>query len=138
HGLNNFRISMSTNSNVASSKMLFGHPVGLFMLFFAEMWERFSYYGMRALLVLYLVEEITSDNPGLGWTAKEAGNLYGTYTMLVYITPVIGGIIADKFLGYRKAIMIGAILMSLGHFSLAFQPMPAFYLGLGLIIIGNG
>lgn len=129
---------MSNQENVASSKTLFGHPVGLFILFFTEMWERFSYYGMRALLVLYLVEEVTSDNPGLGWTAEEAGSLYGSYTMLVYITPVLGGIIADKYLGFRKAIMVGAILMSLGHFSLAFQPMPAFYLGLGLIIIGNG
>ncbi|MGB1041317.1 MAG: peptide MFS transporter, partial [Flavobacteriales bacterium] len=117
---------------------LFGHPIGLYVLFFTELWERFSYYGMRALLVLYLVEEISSDNPGLGWTASEAGSLYGWYTMLVYITPIIGGIIADKLLGYRKAITTGAILMSLGHFALAFNPMPAFYLGLFLLIIGNG
>ena len=123
---------------VASDKELFGHPVGLFILFFTEMWERFSYYGMRALLVLYLVEEISSENPGLGWTSEEAGNLYGWYTMLVYITPIIGGVIADKLLGFRKAITTGAILMSLGHFSLAFEPMPAFYLGLGLLIVGNG
>lgn len=124
--------------NVASSKTLFGHPVGLFILFFTEMWERFSYYGMRALLVLYLVEEINSDNPGLGWESDEAGSLYGWYTMLVYITPILGGIIADKLLGFRRAITYGAILMSLGHFALAFEPMPAFYLGLGLLIVGNG
>ncbi|UKN01741.1 peptide MFS transporter [Paracrocinitomix mangrovi] len=129
---------MNSNNNIASSKTLFGHPVGLFILFFTEMWERFSYYGMRALLVLYLVEEITSPNPGLGWNKEDAGSLYGTYTMLVYITPILGGIIADKILGFRKAITVGAILMSLGHFSLAFEPLPAFYLGLGLIIIGNG
>ncbi|MCB9222953.1 MAG: peptide MFS transporter [Crocinitomicaceae bacterium] len=129
---------MSNNQNVASSKTLFGHPVGLFILFFTEMWERFSYYGMRALLVLYLVEEINSKNPGLGWTSAEAGDLYGWYTMFVYITPVLGGIIADKLLGFRRAITIGAILMSAGHFALAFEPMPAFYLGLGLLIIGNG
>jgi POT family proton-dependent oligopeptide transporter len=129
---------MGSNNNVASSKTLFGHPVGLFILFFTEMWERFSYYGMRALLVLYLVEEVNSDNPGLGWSAQEAGDLYGWYTMLVYITPVLGGIIADKLLGFRKAITTGAILMSAGHFALAFEPMPAFYLGLALLIIGNG
>ncbi len=128
----------SGTGNVASDTTLFGHPVGLFILFFTEMWERFSYYGMRALLVLYLVEEINSDNPGLGWEADEAGNLYGLYTMLVYITPILGGIIADKILGFRKAITTGAILMSLGHFALAFEPMPAFYLGLGLLIVGNG
>ena len=126
------------SENVASSKTVFGHPVGLFVLFFTEMWERFSYYGMRALLVLYLVEEINSDNPGLGWSSDEAGNLYGWYTMLVYITPILGGIIADKLLGFRKAITTGAVLMSLGHFALAFEPMPAFYLGLGLLIVGNG
>lgn len=126
------------NESVASNTTLFGHPVGLFILFFTEMWERFSYYGMRALLVLYLVEEISSENPGLGWNSDEAGDLYGWYTMLVYITPILGGIIADKILGFRKAITTGAILMSLGHFALAFEPMPAFYLGLGLLIVGNG
>jgi POT family proton-dependent oligopeptide transporter len=125
-------------SNDAIDKKVFGHPVGLFVLFFTEMWERFSYYGMRALLVLYLVEEITSDNPGLGWSSEDAGGLYGWYTMLVYITPILGGIIADKLLGYRKAITMGAVLMSLGHFALAFDPMPAFYLGLALLIVGNG
>ncbi|MEZ5001878.1 MAG: peptide MFS transporter [Chitinophagales bacterium] len=122
----------------AREKTLFGHPVGLFILFFTEMWERFSYYGMRALLVLYLIESVTSDNPGLGWTSKNASSLYGWYTMLVYITPILGGIIADKILGFRKAIIIGALLMTLGHLSLAFQPLPAFYLGLILLIVGNG
>jgi POT family proton-dependent oligopeptide transporter len=125
-------------SNVATEKKIFGHPVGLFLLFFTEMWERFSYYGMRALLVLYLISEISSDNPGLGWGKSEASDLYGWYTMLVYITPILGGIVADKIFGYRKAIMIGAVLMTLGHVSLAFEPMPAFYLGLGLLIVGNG
>lgn len=130
--------SSNFEGNVSRDKTVFGHPVGLFILFFTEMWERFSYYGMRALLVLYLVEEINSDNPGLGWSNAEAGDLYGWYTMLVYITPILGGIIADKILGFRKAITTGAILMSLGHFALAFEPMPAFYLGLGLLIVGNG
>jgi POT family proton-dependent oligopeptide transporter len=124
--------------SIAIEKEIFGHPVGLFMLFFTEMWERFSYYGMRALLVLYLISEISGDNPGLGWDKSEASSLYGWYTMLVYITPIIGGILADKYLGFRKAILIGAVLMTLGHLSLAFHPMPAFYLGLGLLIVGNG
>lgn len=129
---------MWENGSIAATKTVFGHPVGLFVLFFTEMWERFSYYGMRALLMLYLTSEITSENPGLGWSTKEASSLYGWYTMLVYITPIIGGIIADKLFGFRKAITMGAILMSLGHFALAFEPMPAFYLGLALLIIGNG
>ena len=124
--------------NISIDKQIFGHPVGLFMLFFTEMWERFSYYGMRALLVLYLVSEVSSENAGLGWTSSEAGDLYGWYTMLVYITPIIGGILADKIFGFRKAIVIGAVLMTLGHLSLAFEPLPAFYLGLGLLIVGNG
>ena len=126
------------SKNIATEKEIFGHPVGLFMLFFTEMWERFSYYGMRALLVLYLIAEVAGDNPGLGWTKGEASSLYGWYTMLVYITPIIGGILADRLLGFRKAIMIGAVLMTLGHLSLAFHPMPAFYLGLALLVVGNG
>ena len=89
--------------NIATEKEIFGHPVGLFMLFFTEMWERFSYYGMRALLVLYLISEISSDNPGLGWSQSNASELYGWYTMFVYITPIFGGIIADKIIGFRKA-----------------------------------
>ena len=124
--------------SIATEREIFGHPVGLFMLFFTEMWERFSYYGMRALLVLYLISEATGENPGLGWDKGEASSLYGWYTMLVYITPIIGGILADKLLGFRKAIIIGAVLMTLGHLSLAFHPMPMFYLGLFLLIIGNG
>lgn len=126
------------SKNIATDRQIFGHPVGLFMLFFTEMWERFSYYGMRALLVLYLISELGGDNPGLGWSKSDASSLYGWYTMLVYITPILGGIIADKLLGFRKAIVIGGVLMALGHLALAFEPMPAFYLGLGLLIIGNG
>ena len=124
--------------NIATEKEIFGHPVGLFMLFFTEMWERFSYYGMRALLVLYLISEISSDNPGLGWSQSNASELYGWYTMFVYITPIFGGIIADKIIGFRKAIVIGGLLMTLGHLSLAFKPIPAFYLGLILLVLGNG
>lgn len=127
---------MSQTVPDAMSKTLMGHPVGLFILFFTEMWERFSYYGMRALLVLYLVSELSEG--GLGWEQKEAGFLYGWYTMLVYITPVIGGILADKIFGYRKAIVIGGVLMTLGHAALAFEALPMFYFGLFLLIVGNG
>lgn len=114
-----------------------GQPAGLFILFFTEMWERFSYYGMRALLVLFLVSSI-----GLGgwdWPRENALALYGTYTALVYLTPIIGGYIADKYLGYRSAVIIGAIVMSLGHASMAVESMHAFlYIGIGLLIVGNG
>ena len=86
-------------------KELFGHPVGLYILFFTEMWERFSYYGMRAILVLYLVAETVSDNAGLGWTNNEALELYGWYTMFVYVASIPGGWIADKFLGQKKSVL---------------------------------
>jgi len=123
-------------TNSSAQKEIFGHPAGLYILFFTEMWERFSYYGMRALLVLYLISEISKG--GLGWSGAEASTLYGWYTMFVYITPILGGILADKIFGFRNAIMIGAVLMTLGHLALAFDPMPAFYLGLILLILGNG
>jgi POT family proton-dependent oligopeptide transporter len=113
-----------------------GHPAGLFVLFFSEMWERFSYYGMRGLLVLFLV-----SSEGLGgweWSNAEALSLYATYTGLVYLTPIFGGLIADKLTGYRTAIIIGAILMTLGHASMAFETEMTFYVGLGLLILGNG
>ena len=95
---------MSHESNLASQKTLFGHPIGLFVLFFTEMWERFSYYGMRAILVLYLVTQTGGDNPGLGWTDGEALALYGWYTMMVYVMSIPGGIIADKLLGQKKSV----------------------------------
>jgi POT family proton-dependent oligopeptide transporter len=112
------------------------HPKALYLLFFTEMWERFSYYGMRALLVLYLVSEVGKG--GLGWTSAQAGHLYGLYTGFVYVTPLIGGYLADKFLGFRYAVMTGAALMALGHGALAIESMPTFYLGLILLVIGNG
>ena len=120
----------------------FGHPKGLAVLFFAEMWERFSYYGMRALLIFYLTKHwLYSDS--------EAGVIYGAYTALVYITPVVGGYLADKFLGQRKAVLFGAVLLTLGHFFMAFEGEPAagsvdnpviyiFWLALALIIVGSG
>ncbi len=127
-----------TTSNSVSKKELFGHPIGLYVLFFTEMWERFSYYGMRAILVLYLVAKTNDINPGLGWTNGEALALYGWYTMLVYVASIPGGWIADKFLGQKKSVLVGGILLVAGHSILAVEQMWAFYTGLGLIIAGVG
>jgi POT family proton-dependent oligopeptide transporter len=126
---------MSTVSTPAEPS-IFGHKPGLFLLFFTEMWERFSYYGMRVLLVLFLVSETAGG--GWGWTRASALNLYAIYTGLVYVTPILGGIIADRFLGYRKAVLLGALLMTLGHASLAVETAVTFYAGLVLLIVGNG
>jgi POT family proton-dependent oligopeptide transporter len=114
-----------------------GHPKGLYLLFATEMWERFSYYGMRALLVLYLTKSLIDG--GLGFTDDNASLLYGFFTGFVYFTPLIGGWLADNYLGQRKAIVIGAILMMLGQFCLATESsLPFLYTGLVLLIIGNG
>ncbi len=129
---------MATITKAAHQKELFGHPVGLYILFFTEMWERFSYYGMRAILVLYLVAKTTEDNPGLGWTNGEALALYGWYTMLVYVASIPGGWIADKLLGQKKSVLLGGILLVIGHSVLAIEQMWAFYSGLGFIIAGVG
>jgi len=126
------------NSATLKQKELFGHPVGLYVLFFTEMWERFSYYGMRAILVLYLVAETQGDNAGLGWSNGEALALYGWYTMLVYVASIPGGWIADKFLGQKKSVLVGGILLVAGHGILSVEEMWAFYSGLGLIIAGVG
>ncbi|SHH75785.1 peptide MFS transporter [Ferrimonas marina] len=123
-----------------------GHPKGLFLLFTTELWERFSYYAMRAILVLYLVDKVSNDGGhGLGWTQADALSLYGTFTGLVYLTPLIGGWLADNYLGQRKAILIGGALMAIGQFLLgtphAWVPgmeITVFYLGLGTLILGNG
>lgn len=126
----------NSTDHLFQSKVL-GHPAGLFVLFFTEMWERFSYYGMRALFVLFLVSAF-----GLGgwdWPREHALALYGTYTGLVYITPILGGYLADRFLGYKKAVVIGAVIMTLGHASMAIESNPIFlYIGISLLIIGNG
>ena len=119
-------------------KTLLGHPIGLFILFFTEMWERFSYYGMRAILVLYLVAETGTDNPGLGWTNESAIALYGWYTMFVYVASIPGGIIADKILGQRKSVFWGGLLLVAGHSVLAIEMLWAFYTGLALIVLGVG
>lgn len=126
-----------------STSTLWGHPKGLFLLFGTEMWERFSYYGMRAILVLYLVA--TVQEGGFGWSNADALSLYGTFTMAVYLTPVLGGWIADNILGQRKSIIIGGLLMAVGHFTLG-TPQAwlgnnaelGFYLGLILLCCGNG
>jgi POT family proton-dependent oligopeptide transporter len=127
----------ATTDNFFESKVL-GHPAGLFVLFFTEMWERFSYYGMRVLLVLFLTSSITGFNPGWGWDRKGALALYGTYTALVYITPIIGGWLADNKIGYRLAVVFGALIMTLGHFFMAFETETFLYLGIFCLIIGNG
>ena len=130
---------MSMNHVAKSdSSELFGHPKGLYILFFTEMWERFSYYGMRAILVLYLVAEAKSNNAGLGWSNGDALSLYGTYTMLVYVMSIPGGWIADRFFGQKKSVLYGGILLVAGHSILAVEQMWAFYTGLGLIILGVG
>ena len=129
---------MNTTMKQPHEKEIFGHPIGLYVLFFTEMWERFSYYGMRAILVLYLVAETTEGNAGLGWTNGEALALYGWYTMLVYVASIPGGWIADKFLGQKKSVLYGGILLVAGHSILAIEELWAFYSGLGLIILGVG
>ncbi len=113
------------------------HPAGLFVLFFTEMWERFSYYGMRALLVLFLVSAL--DEGGWAWSREDAGVLYAWYSSLVYFTPLIGGYIADRLTGARLSIVAGALLMTMGHLSLAIEMGEwTFYLGLTLLVLGNG
>ena len=120
------------------SKVL-GHPAGLFVLFFTEMWERFSFYGMRVLLINFLTMAIVGvDNPGWGWSAENAGALFGTYAGLLYLTPIAGGIIADKITGYRWAVVIGAGIMTLGHASMAIETEFSLYFGLALLVIGTG
>ena len=129
---------MVTQTTLENQKQIFGHPIGLYVLFLTEMWERFSYYGMRAILVLYLVAETGSDNPGLGWANDSAIALYGWYTMFVYVASIPGGIIADKILGQRKSVFVGGILLVTGHSVLAVEQMWAFYTGLILIVMGVG
>jgi POT family proton-dependent oligopeptide transporter len=109
----------------------FGHPRGLSTLFFTEMWERFSYYGMRGFLILYMVK-------GLGFTDQHAGAVYGNYVSSVWLVAIVGGIVADRWLGQYRSVLIGGAIIALGHFTLAFHPLPFFYAGLSLIVIGTG
>ncbi len=111
---------------------LFGHPTGLYTLFFAEMWERFSYYGMRALLLLYMIKGF------LGFGDRDANSVYGAYTALIYMTPLFGGMIADRMLGKRTAVVIGGLLMAVGHLLMMIQTELGFFCALGFLIAGNG
>ncbi len=131
---------MASTALKPHQKELFGQPIGLYILFLTEMWERFSYYGMRALLVLYMTTQTIGDDrgAGLGWTNQEALALYGWYTMLVYVMSIPGGMIADKLIGQKKAVLLGAIVLCLGHGVLVLTDIWAFYTGLGLVILGVG
>ena len=128
----------TTTQNEFFNSNILGHPAGLFVLFFTEMWERFSFYGMRILLVIFLTAAIGADNAGFGMPIEHAAAVYGTYAMLLYLTPILGGLIADKFLGYRWAVVIGAIIMTLGHAAMAVETHFWVYFGLGLLVLGTG
>lgn len=119
------------------SKVL-GHPAGLYVLFFTEMWERFSFYGMRVLLINFLTIAAIGSNPGWEWSAENAGALFGTYAGLLYLTPLLGGVIADRFTGYRWAVFIGCVIMTAGHGFMAFETEFSLYMGLALLVIGTG
>ncbi len=138
----------------ANEKLFFGHPRGLFLLFMVEMWERFSYYGMRAMLTYYLVQSATGDpknggfNPGRGLSDPDAASLYGSYTGMVFLTPILGGMIADHFIGTHRSMLVGGVLIALGHVVLGISGigdmahndlgMSVFVTGLALIVIGTG
>src|ERR1700687_2659218 len=113
-----------------------GHPKGLTTLFFTEMWERFSYYGMRALLILFMTASAAGG--GLGFDTATAGAIYGLYTSMVYMTTLPGGWIADRLIGQRRAVLYGGIIIAACHFCMAFSALSTFYLGLFLIVIGTG
>lgn len=127
-----------SNTDKFFSKTVIGHPAALFVLFFTEMWERFSYYGMRAILVIFLTGAILGDNPGWGWSSSAALSLLGTYAMFAYLAPLAGGWLGDKKIGYRNAVVIGAFLMTLGHASMAVETPTFLYIGISLLVIGTG
>ena len=129
---------MKTDIENLFKDTVLGHPVGLFILFFTEMWERFSFYGMRILLILFLTAPLMSDNPGWDWPRENALALIGTYASLLYLTPIVGGWIADKITGYRVAVIIGCLVMTLGHAAMALDSTLTFYIGLALLVIGTG
>ncbi|MFJ1426126.1 peptide MFS transporter [Capnocytophaga canimorsus] len=133
-------MTTDTQNSVFFKSKVLGHPSGLFILFFTEMWERFSFYGMRVLLIQFLTAKVLFGDPmsGWGWSAEQAGALYGTYVMFLYITPIFGGILADKYIGSRWAVIIGAIIMTLGHASMAFDTHATFFAGLALLVLGTG
>ena len=114
----------------------FGHPAGLRTLFLAELWERFSYYGMRALLILFMTAAIAAG--GLGWTRAKSGPIYGMYTAMVYLMSLPGGWIADRIIGQRKAVFWGGVIIMCGHIVLAIPSVNSFYAGLALVVLGTG
>ncbi len=118
--------------NKPQQESLFGHPVGLYTLFFAEMWERFSYYGMRALLIFYMTKDF------LAYPDGDAYKVYGAYTALVYMTPFFGGMLADRLLGARRCVVLGGLLMAAGHLVMTVPQELAFFTALALLVIGNG
>src|SRR6187397_2910811 len=122
---------MAAESTVQRETLL-GHPVGLYTLFFAEMWERFSYYGMRALLLFYMLKGFLKYNDARGYA------VYGAYTALVYMTPFFGGMLADRLLGSRRAVVLGGLFMAAGHLLMTVQSTAFFFSALSLLIIGNG
>ena len=126
------------NQALQNTGTFLGHPKGLFICFFTEMWERFSYYGMRAILVIFLTGAILGDNPGWGWSSSAALSLLGTYAMFAYLAPLAGGWLGDKKIGYRNAVVIGALLMTLGHASMAVETPTFLYIGISLLVIGTG
>ena len=128
------------SSNEFYKSNVLGQRSGLFVLFFTEMWERFSFYGMRVLLIQFLTAAVISGDPksGWAWSAEQAGALYGTYAMMLYLTPIFGGIIADKYIGSRMAVIIGAIVMTIGHAAMAFDTPVMFFIGLACLVIGTG
>src|SRR3954466_16253526 len=117
----------------APDPRLFGHPRRRSTLFCTELWERFSFYGMRAILLLFMTAAVTQG--GLGWSAAKAGPIYGLYTSMVYLTALPGGWIADRLLGQRRAVLVGGVIIALGHLSLTFHGLSFFFLGLVLIIL---
>ena len=127
---------MNTTTDHFFESTVLGHPSALFVLFFTEMWERFSYYGMRALLVMFFTAALIDG--GWGWPREYAYAIFGTYTSLVYISTLLGGYMADKVIGYRYAVLIGALLMTLGHGSMAIETPFFIYLGLTLLVFGSG
>ena len=121
-----------------SGREWFGHPRGLSTLFFTEMWERFSYYGMRAVLILFMTEATTAANPGLGFGTAESAAIYGLYTFFVYVLALPGGWVADKLWGQRKSVFVGGVIIMAGHISLAIPTTATFFVGLALIVVGTG
>ena len=129
---------MNTDIENLFNDKVIGHPAGLFVIFFTEMWERFSFYGMKILLLLFLTAPYLSDNPGWEWSRENALALIGTYSSLLYLTPIVGGWLADKITGYKWAVIIGCFIMMLGHAAMVFETTWSLYLGLALLVIGTG